>query len=89
VQGVVSLGDMAAAPFRPPWFGNVGVQVLAGVAVLYNVYRLVSEVVDEQYGEAFLSFAWCVLFGYVLLESLRARKQQQRAAGEQPAEPTD
>ena len=80
---------MAAAPFRPPWFGNVGVQVLAGVAVVYNLYQLVTKVVDEQYGEAFLSFAWCVLFGYVLLESLRTRKQQQRVTAEQPAEPTD
>jgi hypothetical protein len=73
---------MAAAPFRPPWFGNVGVQVLAAVAVLYNLYRLVTEAVDERYGEAFLSFAWCVLFGYVLLVSLRARKQQRAAAAE-------
>jgi hypothetical protein len=69
---------MAAAPFRPPWFGNIGVQVLAAVAVLYNVYQLVAKVIDEQYGEAFLSFAWCVLFGYVFLESLRARKQQHQ-----------
>jgi hypothetical protein len=82
---------MAAAPFRPPWFGNVGVQLLAGVAVLYNVYQLVRNVADEQYGEAFLSFAWCVLFGYVLLESMRTRKQRQAAAGDDdgPADPTD
>ena len=80
---------MAAAPFRPPWFGNVGVQVLAAVAVLYNLYQLVTRTVDGQYGEAFLSFAWSVLFGYVLLESLRTRKQQLRAGDEQPAEPTD
>lgn len=68
---------MAAAPFRPPWFGNVGVQLLAAVAVVYNLYQLVAKVIDEQYGEAFLSFAWTVLFGYVLLESWRTRKQQQ------------
>ena len=81
---------MAAAPFRPPWFGNVGVQVLAGVAVLYNLYQLVSKVLDERYGDAFLSFAWSVLFGYVLIESLRARKQQPTAVeDDQPAEPTD
>ncbi|WP_369141003.1 hypothetical protein [Modestobacter versicolor] len=71
---------MAAAPFRPPWFGNVGVQVLAGVAVVYNLYQLVTKVIDAQWGEAFLSFAWTVLFGYVLLESLRARRAQQAAA---------
>jgi hypothetical protein len=77
---------MAAAPFRPPWFGNVGVQLLAGVAVLYNLYQLVRNVVDEQYGEAFLSFAWCVLFGYVLLESVRTRKQRRAAVdGDAPA----
>jgi hypothetical protein len=83
---------MAAAPFRPPWLGNVGVQVLAGAAVLYNLYQLVRKVVDEQYGEAFLSFAWTVVFGYVLLESLRARKAQQAAVeDDSPAgpEPTD
>ncbi|MBB3674322.1 hypothetical protein [Modestobacter versicolor] len=80
---------MAAAPFRPPWFGNVGVQVLAGIAVVYNLYQLVTKVIDEQYGEAFLSFAWTVVFGYVLLESLRARKAQQTAVDDEPAENTD
>ena len=50
---------------------------------------VVTRTVDGQYGEAFLSFAWSVLFGYVLLESLRTRKQQLRAGDEQPAEPTD
>ena len=69
-----------AAPFRPPWFGNVGVQLLAGVAIVYNLYQLVRNAVDAQWGEVFLSFAWCVLFGYVLLESLRARKQQRQTA---------
>ena len=76
---------MAAAPFRPPWFGNVGVQLLAGVAIVYNLYQLVRNAVDEQWGEVFLSFAWCVLFGYVLLESVRARKQQQATAADDEA----
>ena len=81
---------MAAAPFRPPWFGNVGVQLLAAAALVYNVVQLVMKVVDGQYGEAFLSFAWSVLFGYVLIESLRARKQQRTAVeDDQPAEPSD
>ena len=81
---------MAAAPFRPPWFGNVGVQLLAGVAIVYNLYQLVRNAIDEQWGEVFLSFAWCVLFGYVLLESLRARRDQAaRADDEAPADPTD
>jgi hypothetical protein len=80
---------MAAAPFRPPWFGNVGVQVLAAVAVLYNLYQLVANLLDEQYGEAFLSFAWSVLFGYVFLESLRTRRQQRTAVDDGPADTTD
>jgi hypothetical protein len=79
---------VAAAPFRPPWFGNRGVQLLAGAALLYSVVQLVLQVVDAQWGEAFLSFAWSVLFGYVLLESLRFR-QQQDAARDEPAEPGD
>jgi hypothetical protein len=80
---------MAAAPFRPPWFGNVGVQVLAAVAVVYNLYRIVTALLDEEYGAAFLSFAWSVLFGYVFLESLRTRRQQQTAVGDEPADNTD
>ena len=73
---------MAAAPFRPPWFGNVGVQVLAAAALVYNLYQVVRHLVDELYGAAFESFAFCVLFGYVLLESVRTRKEQQAAAGD-------
>jgi hypothetical protein len=73
---------MAAAPFRPPWFGNVGVQLLAAVALVYNLVQLVGRAVDGRWGEAFLSFAWSVLFGYVLLESLRARKAQAAGTGE-------
>ena len=81
---------MAAAPFRPPWFGNVGVQLLAGAAAVYNAVQLVLRLVDGRWGDAFLSFAWTVLFGYVLIESLRLRKQQQAAAlHEEPTEPTD
>jgi hypothetical protein len=81
---------MAAAPFRPPWFSNVGVQLLAGAAALYNVVQLVIKLVDGRYGEAFLSFAWAVLFGYVLSESLRFRKQQRATADEDaPVEPTE
>lgn len=82
---------MAANPARPAWFANVGVQLLAGAAAVYNIVQLVLKLVDGRYGEAFLSFAWTVLFGYVLLESLRFRKLQQQeaaAAGEAPAEPT-
>ena len=98
-RAIANLGGMAAAPFRPPWFSNVGVQLLAGAAAVYNVVQLVLKLVDGRYGEAFLSFAWAVLFGYVLAESLQLRKQQQleAAAGDdeapveptRPAEPTD
>jgi hypothetical protein len=81
---------MAAAPFRPPWFGHVGVQLLAGAAAVYNAVQLVLRLVDGRWGDAFLSFAWTVLFGYVLVESLRLRKQQQQAAvDEEPTEPTE
>jgi hypothetical protein len=81
---------MAASPFRPPWFGHVGVQVLAGVAVVYNLAQIVIKLVDGQWGDAFLSFAWSVVFGYVLAESLRFRKEQQAAVDDDvPVDPTD
>ena len=79
---------MATAPFRPPWFGNRGVQVLAGGALLYSLVQLVGQLVDARWGEAFLSFAWSVLFGYVLVESLRFRREQDAAPGG-PVEPGD
>ena len=67
---------MAVAPFRPPWFGNRGVQVLAAGALVYTLVQLVVQLVDVRWGEAFLNFAWSVLFGYVLVESLCVRRQQ-------------
>ena len=79
---------MAAAPFRPPWFGNRGVQVLAAGALVYSLVQLVLHVVDAEWGEAFLSAAWSVLFGYVLVESLRFRRQQD-ATRDEPAGPGD
>ncbi|MGY1661104.1 hypothetical protein ACI78Q_07775 [Geodermatophilus sp. SYSU D00705] len=79
---------MAAAPIRPPWFGNRGLQVVAAGALAYSLVQLVLHLVDGRGGEAFLSFAWCVLFGYVLVESLRFRRQQD-AARDEPAEPGD
>jgi hypothetical protein len=82
---------MAANPARPAWFSNVGVQLLAGAAAVYNLVQLVLKLVDGRPGDAFLSFAWTVLFGYVVLESLRFRRVQQReeaAAAENPPEPS-
>jgi hypothetical protein len=79
---------VATAPIRPPWFGNRGVQVLAAVALAYSLGQLVGHVVDAAWGDAFLSFAWSVLFGYVLVESLRFRRQQE-AARDEPVEPAD
>ena len=79
---------MAAAPFRPPWFGNRGVQLLAAAALAYSLVQLVGQLVDAAWGEAFLSFAWSVLFGYVLVESLRFRREQD-AAREEPADQGD
>ena len=68
---------MAATPFRPPWFGNRGVQVLAGGALVYTLVQLMTQLVGADWGAAFLSFAWSVLFGYVLVESLRFRREQE------------
>ncbi|MGY1683420.1 hypothetical protein [Geodermatophilus sp. SYSU D01176] len=73
---------MAATPFRPPWFGNRGVQVLAAGALAYSLVQLVGQLVDGAWGDAFLSFAWSVLFGYVLVESLRFRREQEAARDE-------
>jgi hypothetical protein len=70
---------VAAAPFRPPWFGNRGVQVLAAGALAYSLVQLVVQLVDAEWGPAFLNFAWSVLFGYVLVESLRFRREQDAA----------
>ncbi|SDN57027.1 hypothetical protein [Geodermatophilus sp. DSM 45219] len=79
---------MAATPFRPPWFGNRGVQVLAGGALVYSLVQLVAQLAGADWGAAFLSFAWSVLFGYVLVESLRFRREQE-AERDEPAEPGD
>ena len=72
---------MAAAPFRPPWFGNRGVQVLAAGAGAYTLVQLVVQLLDARWGEAFLSFAWTVLFGYVRVESLRSPREQAAPRG--------
>ncbi len=77
---------MANAPLRPPWFGSRGVQALAVAALAYNVVQIVRQFGDRDWSAAFLSFAWCVLFSYVLAESLRARKEQE-AAREDETEP--
>ncbi|HYO40294.1 MAG TPA: hypothetical protein VER39_11610 [Nocardioidaceae bacterium] len=79
---------MAAAPFRPPWFGNRGVQILAAGALAYSLVQLVVQLVDAEWGPAFLSFAWSVLFGYVLVESLRFRREPE-AERDEPVEPDD
>lgn len=70
---------MAAAPFRPPWFAHPVLPVVAGGAALYNAVQLVLRLVDGLWGEAFLSFAWCAVFGYVMVESLRFRREQEAA----------
>ena len=82
---------MDAAPFRPPWVGNVSLQVVPAAAALHHLVRLVLALVAARGGDAFLSFAWAVVCGYVLLESVRFRKQQQQraAADESTADPTD
>ena len=79
---------MAAAPFRPPWFGNRGVQVLAAGALAYSLVQVVVQLLDAAWGEAFLYAAWSVLFGYVLVESLRFRREQD-AVRDEPADEGD
>ena len=79
---------MAAAPFRPPWFGNRGVQVLAAGALAYSLVQVVVQLLDAAWGEAFLYVAWSVLFGYALVESLRFRREQD-AARDEPADQGD
>jgi hypothetical protein len=79
---------VATAPLRPPWFGNRGVQLLAGGALAYSLVRMVVQLLDTEWAPAFLSFAWSVLFGYVLLESLRSRRRQD-AVRDGTAEPGD
>jgi membrane protein implicated in regulation of membrane protease activity len=59
------------------------VQILAGGALAYNLVQLVVQLVDAEWGAAFLSFAWSVLFGYVLVESLRFRREQEADRDEQ------
>jgi hypothetical protein len=60
------------------------VQLLAAGALAFNLVQLVLRLIDAQWGPAFLSFAWSVLFGYVLVESLRFRAQQDAAPDEPP-----
>ena len=79
---------MAAAPFRPPWFGNRGVQVLAAGALAYSLVQVVVQLLDAAWGEAFLYSAGSVRLGSVLAESLRFRRGQD-AAPEEPADRGD
>lgn len=71
---------MADAPTRPSWFGHRGVQVLAAAAAVWNAVQLVLRLVDGEGGDAFFSFALVVVFGYVVLESLRFRREQDELA---------
>ena len=79
---------MATAPSRPAWLGNVGVQVVAGAAAAYNVVQVVLKLVDGRGADAFLSFAYAVVFGYVLFESLAVRRAQQAERAAEATEPT-
>ena len=54
----------------------------AAGALAYSLVQLVGQLVDGAWGEAFLYVAWCVLFGYVLVESLRFRREQDAARDE-------
>ncbi|MFQ1003953.1 hypothetical protein [Modestobacter sp. SSW1-42] len=80
---------MANGPVRPPWLGNWGVQLLGIGLALYNAVQLVLHVVDGDYGSAFLSFAYTVVFGYVALESWRTRQDLAARRAEEGSAPTD
>ncbi len=62
--------------------------MLAAAALVYSLVQMVSMLGDGDWGEAFLRFAFGVLFGYVLLESLRFRRSQD-VARQEPTEPGD
>jgi hypothetical protein len=71
---------VATAPVRPPWFGNRAVQLLGALVAVYSLVQVVLHLVDGEYGSAFLSFAYGVVFGYIGVESWRFRQQQVAAA---------
>jgi hypothetical protein len=75
---------------RPPWLGNWGVQLLGIGLSIYNVVQLVLHLVDGDWGSAFLSFAYAVVFGYVATESWRTRQElagKRAADGAAPVDP--
>ncbi|GAB4080006.1 hypothetical protein GCM10028783_09540 [Modestobacter muralis] len=74
---------------RPPWLGNWGVQLLGIGLALYNAVQVVLHLVDGEYGSAFLSFAYTVVFGYVALESWRTRQELAARRIEERSAPTD
>ena len=80
---------MANGPVRPPWLGNWGVQIVGIGLALYNAVQLVLHLVEGEYGSAFLSFAYAVVFGYVALESWRTRQELAAKRSEERPAPTD
>jgi len=80
---------VANGPVRPPWLGNWGVQLLGVGLALYNAVQLVLHLVDGEFGSAFLSFAYVVLFGYVASESWRTRQELAATRAEERPAPTD
>ena len=80
---------MANGPVRPPWLGNWGVQLLGIGLALYNAVQLVLHLVDGDYGSAFLSFAYTVVFGYVAHESWKTRQEIAARKADERSAPTD
>jgi hypothetical protein len=81
---------VANGPVRPPWLGNWGVQLLGIGLSVYNVVQLVRHLVDGDWGSAFLSFAYAVVFAYVASESWKTRQEiaaRKAAEGSAPADP--
>ena len=64
-------------------------QLLGVGLALYNAVQLVLHLVDGEYGSAFLSFAYVVVFGYVAHESWKTRQEQAAHKAAEQSAPTE
>ena len=64
-------------------------QLLGALVAVYSVVQLVLHLVDGQYGSAFLSAAYGVVFAYIAVESWRFRQEQVAARDADRPAPTD
>ena len=64
-------------------------QLLGIGLALYNTVQLVRHLIDGDYGSAFLSFAYTVVFGYVASESWKTRQEIAARKADDESAPTD